>query len=283
MLLVLLCAACGATANDTGRLSWLGGPTAILERRGIRLMTDPMLGPHEPRAFTLPIHPSTGERDAPVARYTDPPSRPLPPLDVVILSHGHNDHFDRRARELLPKDTLMVAPPHVEPLLREAGFTRVRTLDWGQSMEVTGAGGARLTITAVEGDHAHDAALAAQLGKVNGYVLAWGDYTVYWTGDSVIYDGQAETVARHGPIDLLLPHLGGVGGDGARGLRTMDADEAVTLIARVRPRQVIPIHHTTFGHYREPVSALEQRFAAAKLPGVLTVVPEGGSVGLRPR
>lgn len=283
MLLASLSAACGATTADPGRLSWLGGPTAILERRGIRLMTDPMLGPREPRAFTLPIHPSTGERDAPVARYTDPPPGPLPPLDVVILSHGHNDHFDRRARELLPKDTLMIAPPHVEPLLREAGFTRVRTLDWGQSTEVTGAGGGRLTVVAVEGMHSHEADVVAQVGKVNGYLLSWGDYTVYWTGDSVIFDRQSELVAGHGPVDLLLPHLGAVGVDGPRGLRTMDADEAVTLIGRVRPRQVIPIHHTTFGHYREPVSALEQRFAAARLPGVLTVVPEGGSAALLPR
>ena len=124
-------------------------------------------------------------------------------------------------------------------------------------------------------------------GKVNGYVLSWegaaGPYRIYWTGDSVLFDGQSDAVASLGPIDLLLPHMGAVGVDGPKGLRTMDADEAVTLIARVRPRRVVPIHHTTFGHYREPISALAQRAAAAGLGDRLTLVPEGGTTSLAAR
>jgi len=167
--------------------------------------------------------------------------------------------------------------------VRAAGFDNVRTLDWNETTVLT-HGAARLRITAVPAHHSHDPEIDVQVGKVNGYVLSWEApapaYAVYWTGDSVIYDGQAEGLARFGPIDLLLPHMGGVGGDGPLGLRTMDADEAVELIRRVKPREVIPIHHTTFGHYREPISALVQR-AAAGLTARLTVLAEGGATGLR--
>jgi L-ascorbate metabolism protein UlaG (beta-lactamase superfamily) len=52
--------------------------------------------------------------------------------------------------------------------------------------------------------------------------------------------------------------MGGVGGDGTRGLRTMNAREAIELVRRVDPKLVIPIHHTTFAHYREPIEALAQ-------------------------
>jgi L-ascorbate metabolism protein UlaG (beta-lactamase superfamily) len=284
LLLVVSCAACGATRSG-GRLVWLGGPTAILERGGLRLLTDPMLGPRAKVAFTLPRHPSTGEENGPVARYTDPPAVPLGRLDAVVLSHGHNDHFDRAAREKIPRDTPFIVNPNIAPLVREAGFTDVRTLDWGEST-VLERGATKLTITAVPGHHAHDPALDELAGKVNGYILSYhgpdGRLAIYWTGDSVLYDGQAEIVARHAPIDLLLPHMGGVGGDGRGGLRTMDAEEAVQLIAAVRPRRVIPIHHTTFGHYREPVSALVQRVAQAGTPVDLHVVAEGDTAPLAP-
>jgi len=175
----------------------------------------------------------------------------------------------------------MIIPPSIEALVRAAGFTQIRTLDWGEHV-VLEHGAARLTLTAVPAHHAHDPALDAQLGRVNGYVLTWAGaaapYTAYWTGDSVLFDGQTDPLAAVGPIDLLIPHMGAVGCDGAQGLRTMDADEAVALVARVQPRRVVPIHHATFGHYREPISALEQRAETAGWRGRLTVVPEGGAV-----
>lgn len=287
----LLLAACAsparreapARAPSGGRLVWLGGPTALLERGGFRLLTDPMLGPRSPRAFTLPRHPSTGEPNAVFARYTDPPAVSLTPLDAVILSHAHNDHIDARAREVIPKDTLLIIHPSIASAMREAGFHNLRLLDWTDSTTLERAA-SRVTITAIEAHHAHDPAIDAQVGKVNGYILAFdgpeGRYTVYWTGDSVVFDGQNEIVARFAPIDLLLPHMGGVGGDGPHGLRTMNADEAMRLIAGTRPRQVIPIHHTTFSHYREPVSALVQRVDVERAPTQLTVVPEGGTAAL---
>src|SRR5262249_9201552 len=153
---------------------------------------------------------------------------------AVILSHGHNDHFDRTAREVLAKDTLFIVPPSIEALVRAAGFTNVRTLDWGESLDLA-HGASTLHVTAGPAHHSPDPATDVQLGKVNGYILAWdgpeGRYAIYWTGDSVVFDGQVEGLAKLAPIDLLLPHMGGVGGDGPGGLRTMNADEALSLIA----------------------------------------------------
>ncbi|HKP64711.1 MAG TPA: MBL fold metallo-hydrolase [Polyangiales bacterium] len=246
---------------ESGTIQWIGGPTAFLERGGLRVITDPMLGPRGPNAFVLPKHPSTGQPNAPITRYLAPAPYALDGLDAILISHTHNDHVDARAKELLPKQLPVVVAKAGEPALREAGFQDVRGLDWGDSTTIR-AGTTTLRVIAVAAHHAHDPDLDREVGKGNGYVLEWtdarGSYRVYWTGDAVLSDETKDFVSHYGRMDLLLPHMGGVGGDGGLGLRTMNAEEALELVKRVDPKRVMPIHHTTFGHYREPIDALQQ-------------------------
>ena len=66
-----------------------------------------------------------------------------------------------------------------------------------------------------------------------------------------------------GPTMLLsfgfVPHLGGVGASGPIGAVSMTSDHAISFARAVRPRAILPIHHSTFSLYREPI----ERFFAA--------------------
>jgi N-acyl-phosphatidylethanolamine-hydrolysing phospholipase D len=254
--------AAATSAATHGSIQWLGGPTALLERGGLRVITDPMLGPRGPNAFVLPKHPSTGAPNASISRYLALPPYSLDGLTAILISHTHNDHVDARAKEILPKDLPLVVAAAGAEAMRAAGFRDVRGLDWGETTTLT-SGATTLRVVALPAHHAHDPDLDREVGKGNGYLLEWkdasGSYRVYWTGDAVLSDETKDFVAQYGHVDLLLPHMGGVGGDGERGLRTMNADEALELVRRVEPAVVMPIHHTTFAHYREPIEALEQR------------------------
>jgi L-ascorbate metabolism protein UlaG (beta-lactamase superfamily) len=243
------------------RLQWLGGPTVLLELGSFRLLTDPMLGPQGDSAFIIPQHPATGKRQVPIRRFTAGPEVDLPPLHAVLLSHLHADHFDRTARQQLNENTLVVAPPSVHTQLTADGFNRLEGIDWGESFELVEVG-ERLLITAMKAVHTEDSALNASLGKVNGYLLRYtrGDrhFTLYWTGDTVWQEEFAAIKARTGEVDLLLPHLGAVGKGGVLGLRSLDARQALRLVKAVEPKLVIPIHHTTFSHYVEPIEAFSK-------------------------
>ncbi|HET8935184.1 MAG TPA: MBL fold metallo-hydrolase [Polyangiales bacterium] len=244
-----------------GSIQWLGGPTALLEFGQLRAITDPMLGARGPNAFVLPKHPSTGEPNAEIARYVALPKYSLDGLNAILISHTHNDHVDARAKELLPKNIPLVVAAAGAESMHAAGFSDVRGLDWGETTTIS-AGSTTLRVLAVAAHHAHEPDLDREVGKGNGYILEWHDgdhsYRAYWTGDAVLSDETQHFAEHYGQVDLLLPHMGGVGGDGQRGLRTMNAQEALELTRRVNPKRVMPIHHTTFAHYREPIEALEQ-------------------------
>jgi L-ascorbate metabolism protein UlaG (beta-lactamase superfamily) len=275
-------AASGARATAS-QLRWIGGPTAVIERAGMRVITDPMLGPRAEQAFVLPRHPSSGQPNAPIARYTAPPELALEALDAILISHTHADHFDAYAKEQLPKALPLVVATAGAESVRAAGFSDVRALDWGESTTIV-VRGTHLRVTAVPAHHAHAEELDHELGRGNGYVLEWLEpavaYRVYWTGDAVLSDESKTLVQTYGAIDLLLPHMGGVGGDGGLGLRSMNALEALELVRRLDPRLVVPIHHTTFAHYREPIEALQQRAAESGEAARFRFVREGESAAL---
>jgi N-acyl-phosphatidylethanolamine-hydrolysing phospholipase D len=162
--------------------------------------------------------------------------------------------------------------------MREAGFADVRAVDWNESVTLE-RGATKLVVHAVPAHHAHDAKLDQASGKGNGYVLEFqgpeGAFVIYWTGDAVLSDEMREVPQRFGRIDILMPHMGAVGSDGPFGLKTLDAEETLSLDRIVSPRVLLPIHHTTFGHYREPIATLEQRMAETGASGRLRVLRAG--------
>ena len=58
-------------------------------------------------------------------RLTEPAMQPadLPPLNVVVLSHLHGDHFDRIARRRLDRAVPVVTTEHAASRLQRYGFS----------------------------------------------------------------------------------------------------------------------------------------------------------------
>lgn len=149
-----------------------GGPTALLELGGVRLLTDPTFDP--------PGDHSIGQRVLVKTEDSVLTEDAVGVVDAVLLSHDqHPDNLDDRGRDYLETVPLtLITPSGAERL----GGTARGLEPW----EETQVG--RLTVTAVPALHGPEG--AEQLaGDVTGFVLSGeGLPTVYVSGDNASVD-----------------------------------------------------------------------------------------------
>src|SRR3712207_2495447 len=218
---------------ESGSIFFVGTATILIRYAGFTILTDPNFlhrGDHVHLGYGL----ISRRRTNPAVEIED-----LPPLDFVLLSHMHGDHFDRVAERKLNHATPIVSTRHAVAYLKRKGFTQARALRTWDTLPIT-KGEARLRLTAMPGTHA-PGPLAAALPPVMGSMLEFQtaeDETrlrLYISGDTLIHDRLRE-IPRHFPeIDLALLHLGGTKVLGI--LVTMDAGQGVEAIRIVRSEE----------------------------------------------
>jgi L-ascorbate metabolism protein UlaG (beta-lactamase superfamily) len=238
------------------RITHIGGPTALIEIGGWRLLTDPTFdAPGSRYAFGW----GTSSR-----KVTGPaiPAADVLPVDAVLLTHDHHgDNLDPAGRALLPSAGSVVTT--------EAGARRLRGNARGLApwQTTTLEAPDRPTIEITATPCRHGPPLSHPLvGDVIGFGLRWDgqEHGVLWiTGDTVLFDGVRE-VARRLEVDVALLHLGGVRFPSTGPLRyTMTAKQAVELCRLVRPRTAVPIHYEGWAHFKQGREAIERELAGA--------------------
>ncbi len=255
----------------TGSLTFLGTATTLVEYGGLTVLTDPNFLHKGDRAYLGKGLFST-RRTEPAMSVDD-----LPRLDAVVLSHLHDDHFDRVARDGLPKDVPIVTTPASARTLRDWGFRRAVGLETWQSYELRSTAGDVVKVTATPGRHARGP-LQALLPPVMGTVWEWtptaaAPLSMYVTGDTLLIYDLREIPERHPSLDLGLWHLGGTRIPGIFGLGvmvTMNDKEGADLLQIVHPRVTVPIHYDDYGVFTSP------------LQDFLDEVERRGIAGVRP-
>lgn len=156
----------------------------------------------------------------------------LPPLDLILLSHFHGDHFDQVAERDLNKTTPIVTTQSAAEALAERGFTNIHPLEtWGPVTIEKGE--ACLRITAMPGRHAPrliHLALPEGMGSMLEFQPASEavKFRMYITGDTLVIDELKEMPRRYPNIDVGLLHLGETRVLGL--LVTMDGKQGVEAI-----------------------------------------------------
>jgi L-ascorbate metabolism protein UlaG (beta-lactamase superfamily) len=229
-------------------LTFGGTATTLLRLGGFTVLTDPNFLHKGQRAY---LGKGLWSR-----RLTEPALQPadLPPLDVIVLSHLHGDHFDRIARRELDRTVPLVTTEPAAKRLARYGFATRGLPVWQVHEERRGD--EVLSIEALPAVHAKGL-LGKVLPPVMGSLLVHQvsgvvRRRVYLTGDTVTGDHFDEIRQRHPDIDVAVMHMGGT-----RILfhtATMDALQGLDFLRRVRPKLAVPVHYDDYRVLKSPLS-----------------------------
>jgi L-ascorbate metabolism protein UlaG (beta-lactamase superfamily) len=245
----------------SGSVYFVGNATVLIRYAGFTILTDPNFlhaGDHVHLGYGL----TSTRRTNPAVEIEE-----LPPLDFVMLSHLHGDHFDRVAERKLNKAIPIISTRHATSYLEKVGFTRTHALETWEPIEVR-KGGATLRLTAMPGTHG-PGPLGAVLPPVMGSMLDFGDeeggthLRMYISGDTLIHERLREIPRRFPDVDLALLHLGGTRVLGI--MVTMDAEQGVEAMRIVDPRTTIPIHYNDYEAFKSPLEDFKQIVSEAGL------------------
>jgi L-ascorbate metabolism protein UlaG (beta-lactamase superfamily) len=238
------------------RITHVGGPTALIEVGGRRILTDPTFDPPG-RSYRFGW--GTGSR-----KLAGPaiPASEIGPLDAILLTHEHHDdNLDAAGRALLPTARTVVTT--VSGATRLTGD--VRGLAPWQSTQLQGDSRTPIDITATPCRHGPPLSRPI-VGDVVGFVLRWDgqEHGVLWiTGDTVLYREVREVPQRF-DVGTAIIHLGGVRFPVTGPVRyTMTARGAVELCELTRARTVVPLHYEGWRHFREGRDGIERELATA--------------------
>jgi L-ascorbate metabolism protein UlaG (beta-lactamase superfamily) len=252
------------------RLWWLGQSGFLVQWMGRHLLMDPYLSDSLTKKYQNTQKPHVRMTGRVIA-----PER-LGFVDLITSTHNHTDHLD--AETIVP---LLTAARHDVSILvpaanRDFAAKRLNlepgqllTIDAGQSVESKG-----FDITAVAA--AHDKLETDEKGRFLylGYVVRAGPWTLYHSGDTVIYPGM-EAVLRPHKIDAaFLPINGKVG--------NMNGLDAARLARMIDAKLAIPCHYEMFEFntaspedFMTECEQLGQRYQVMRAGERLTLPQEG--------
>ncbi len=240
--------------DDTGlHASWLGHSTVLLQLEGTTLLTDPV--------FSDRVGVNLGVATVGPKRLVTPALRTdeLPPIDVVLLSHAHMDHFDLPSlRSLESKKTQVVTAAKTSDLLRVDQWGGVTELAWGQSAQI-----GPLAIRAFEVRHWGARVQTDTWRGYNGYVIESPRYRVLFGGDTAMSDTFGQLRTTRG-IDLTVMPVGAYN----PWIRAHCSPEQAVLMANAAGGEFfLGVHHQTFElgsePRREPMERLEASLRGA--------------------
>ena len=255
-------------------ITLIGGPTALIEIDGFRLLTDPTFDP--PGAYQLP--------HVKLEKLAGPALTPdkIGNVDAVLLSHDqHADNLDDSGKEFLKVAKRV--------LTTQAGAKRLGGHAEGfapwATTTLSGKDGGSLTVTATPARHG-PAGIEPLSGDVIGFVVAsrkTANRPIYISGDTTWFDGVAE-VAKRFSAGVVLPFAGAAQTRGPFHL-TMDTNDTIETARAFPDAVIVPVHTDGWAHFRQNAQDLRASFDALGFgkrlkilePGVVTAIEMPGT------
>lgn len=231
-------------------ITWIGHASFFIQIAGLNILVDPV--------WNLWLKGIKRLKRPGVALFE------LPMIDLVLVTHAHFDHLDRRTLRAVAANQPIVVPFGVGNLVHDLGFQRVHELDYWQTLPV---GGGDLAITMTPCHHWGARVLHDQHRGFGGFTLAAGGRSVFHCGDTAYFDGFRE-IGRRCPAEIALLPIGAYDAPSGRAVH-MNPEEAVRAFVELGAKWLVPMHYGTFRLSYEPMEEPPARLlASARAAGV---------------
>ena len=248
------------------QITFIRSATFILRYAGSSILIDPMLNPAE-AADPVPNTPNQ-RRNPTVGLPFDEATltRMLGEIDGALVTHLHNDHWDARATELLPKSLPILCQPEDEARHRERGYRDLLPIDTAREWR-----GIAFTRTAARHGTGE---IGARMAPVSGFVLRHpAEPSLYIAGDTIWCGEVAATLAREDPAVTV------VNAGGARFLTgdpiIMTAADVIAFCRAAPNARVVATHLEALNHCLTTRADLRAALMEAGL-GEQVLIPADG-------
>lgn len=221
------------------RIRFVRHATFVFEAGGQRVLVDPMLSPAE-AADPVPNTPNQ-RRNPLVGLPLDDAGTfgLLGETDAVLVTHTHNDHWDGRAQDLVPKDVPILCQPEDLEKISAAGFRHVTPVE--DDLQWRGLG-----FTRTDGRHG-TGEIGDLMAPVSGFVVtAEGSPSLYVAGDTIWCPEVEEALGTHDP-DVVVVNAGAaqlLEGDPI----TMTAEDVASVCRALPEARVVAVHMEAINH-----------------------------------
>jgi len=206
-------------------LTWIGHASFLIQFTDLNVLVDPNFANW---LFLLKRIKRSGLR-----------IKDLPPIDLVLLTHAHYDHFHKPTLRRLPHPKIGVMPWGVGDLAHNLGFARVIELEWWESFSQRG-----WQVTFTPSKHWGARTLHDHHRGYGGFMLEHQGRKIYHAGDSAYFEGFKEIGQKLAPDIALLP-IGAYHPESFRHVH-MGPDEAVAAFKDLKAKWLVPMHYGTF-------------------------------------
>ncbi len=218
--------------------TWLGHSTVLLKIDGFTILTDPV--------FSLRVGLNLGPLTLGIKRLIEVAAEltELPPIDLILLSHAHMDHFDLPSlRRLESPTTRIVTAYRTSDLLRVKRYAAVHELRWNDCIRVGPA-----AIRAFQVAHWGARMRSDVYRGFNGYVLNIGKRQIIFGGDTAYTEGFKQLRSSQ-PVDLAIMPIGAYN----PWIHVhCTPEQAFAMANDAGAERILPVHHQTFQLGREP-------------------------------
>ncbi len=250
------------------RVTYLGGPTYLIEIGNFRILSDPGFDPQGTERNEGPGHLLTKVMSPPIA-----PEK-IGRIDIALVSHAqHLDNLDNEGRKLLTKAGITITTP--ESAVMDLPTKSVKGLKTRESTEIKNKSGEKLKITAMPAVHTSNPDLRNTVGEVTGFMLEWDGGIFYISGDTVWID-EINEIAKRYKVTAGILHLGAANvpavGDN---FLTMNASDGVRATQTLGLKNVFPAHFEGWRHFTQGSWFISREFEKAGLTKSLNLLKPG--------